>query len=633
MSESTDLHDEDDVGRVYDSRLMRRLLAYIAPYRGRAVGAVVLILLSSALQLTGPLATAVALDLFIQPMATQATQATQATRATRATVSQWVDSWILESGLVVEPQTGLAVTVFIFTASLVLTFVVIFWQGYLMQMLGQLIMFDLRREIFAKLQRLSVATLDRHPIGRLVTRATTDVAALNELFTAGLVSIFGDVGLLVGIASVLFLLNWKLALVSFAILPLLFGLSVWFKTRARQSFRTVRVKVARIGAFLQEHITGMSVVQLFSREEPAMREFSGINAEHRDANIRAIFYYAVYYPAVWLITSLGLALIVWYGGGEVLQDTLSIGALVAFLQFARRFYEPLADLSEKYNILQAAMASSERIFQLLDSEIDIASPVDAYRPDSVRGEIELDDVTFGYKPGEPVLENISFKVGAGETVAIVGHTGAGKSTLVNLLQRFYEVDSGRVLVDGVDIRQWDLEVIRRGFAMVLQDVFLFSGDIQSNIRLGDTTIDDDKLRRAAQEVHALEFIEQLPEGFATKVQERGVGLSVGQKQLIAFARALAYDPSIMILDEATSSIDTETEQQIQMALDRLLAGRTSVIIAHRLSTIQRADRIMVLHKGQLREQGTHQQLLAARGIYHKLYQLQFDGQREVLAGT
>ncbi len=624
MSESTDFHEEDDVGKVYDSRLMRRLLAYLAPYRFSAISAIGLILLSSALQLVGPLATAVALDLFIQPMEN---------RSTQATVSRWVDTWLTGNGWTLDPLAGLTAIVALLSVALGLTFVVVFLQSYIMQMLGQRIMFDLRRQIFAKLQQLPVAYLDRNPIGRLVTRATTDVASLNELFTAGLVSIFGDVGLLVGIAGVLFLLNWKLALVSFAILPLLFALSVWFKSRARQSFRQVRVKIARIGAFLQEHITGMSVVQLFGREEPAMREFSGINAEHRDANIRAIFYYAVYYPAVELITALGLALIVWYGGGEVLRNALSLGALVAFLQFARRFYQPLADLSEKYNILQAAMASSERIFELLDTEIDITSPAAAYRPEAMRGEIELDGVTFGYKPGEPVLENVSFKVGAGETVAIVGHTGAGKSTLVNLLQRFYDVDSGRVLIDGVDIKQWDLEVMRRAFAMVLQDVFLFSGDIQSNIRLGDTSIGDQQLRRAAAEVHALEFIEQLPEGFATKVRERGAGLSVGQKQLIAFARALAYDPRIMILDEATSSIDTETEQHIQLALDRLLVGRTSVIIAHRLSTIQRADRILVMHKGQLREQGTHQQLLAARGIYHTLYQLQFHGQRETLAGV
>ncbi len=617
MAKDRDFHEEDAVGKVYDGRLMRRLLGYLAPYRGMAAGALALILVSSALQLVGPLVTAVTLDLFIQPMDN---------RPARAPVSRWVASWLEAGGTVVEPAAGVAAAALVFFASLALTFAAVYAQGYLMQMLGQHIMHDLRRQIFAQLQRLEVGYLDRHPVGRLVTRATTDVAALNELFTAGLVAIFGDVGLLVGIAAVLFVLNWQLALVSFSILPLLLALTVWFKAGARRSYREVRLEIARIGAFLQEHITGMSVVQLFGFEQRARAEFADIDAAHRDANVRAIFYYAVYYPAVELITALGLGLIVWFGGGQILRDTLSLGALVAFLQFARRFYQPLADLSEKYNILQGAMASSERIFELLDTEIEIASPPDAHRPAEIRGELDLDRVEFAYKAGEPVLRDVSFRVAAGETVAIVGHTGAGKSTLVNLLQRFYDVDSGNILLDGVDVRKWHLETMRRGFAMVLQDVFLFSGDVASNIRLGDTSIDDERLRRAAAEVHAFDFIERLPEGLATPVRERGAGLSVGQKQLIAFARALAYDPRILILDEATSSIDTETEQRIQLALDRLLVGRTSVVIAHRLSTIQRADRIVVLHKGALREQGTHQELLAARGIYHKLYQLQFGGE-------
>ncbi len=622
MTDGTEFHEEDAVGKVYDARLLRRLLGYLGPYRGMATAAVALILTSSALQLVGPLATAVALDLFIQPMEN---------RPARATVSELIEGQLTAHGMAVDPATGVAAVAIIFAASLLLTFGVLFYQAYLMQMLGQHIMFDLRRQIFAQLQRLPVSYLDRNPIGRLVTRATTDVAALNELFTAGLVSIFGDIGLLVGIAGVLFILNWKLALVSFAILPLLLALSVWFKTHARRNYRDIRVKVARIGAFLQEHVTGMSVVQLFGREEAAFDEFSRVNAEHRDANVRAIFYYAIYYPSVELVTTVGAGLIVWYGGGEVLRGALSLGALVAFLQFARRFYQPLADLSEKYNILQGAMASSERIFELLDTEISIASPENPYQPAEFRGEIELDRVSFAYKTGEPVIDEVSFSVRAGETVAIVGHTGAGKTTLVNLLQRFYDADSGRVLIDGVDVRDWDLAAMRSHFAMVLQDVFLFSGDVATNIRLGNPEITDEHLRQAAAEVHALEFIERLPDGFAAKVRERGAGLSVGQKQLIAFARALAYDPRIMILDEATSSVDTETEQSIQQALDRLLVGRTSVVIAHRLSTIQRADRILVMHKGQLREQGTHQELLAARGIYHKLYLLQFQGQQEALA--
>ena len=617
MAENNDFHEEETVGKVYDGRLMWRLVSYIAPYRVMAVAAVAMILASSALQLVGPLATAVALDVFVQPLEN---------RPAMAPVSRWVASWLEASGTVLDPETGVAILSLVFFASLVLTFVVLYVQGYVMQMLGQRVMYDLRREIFAQLQRLPVSYLDRHPVGRLVTRATGDVEVLNELFSAGLVAIFGDVGLLVGIAAVLFILNWKLALVSFSILPLLMALTMWFKGRARRSYRQVRVKIARIGAFLQEHITGMSVVQMLGLEERARAEFTQINVEHRVANVQAIFYYAIYYPAVELVTALGLGLIVWFGGGQILHGFLSLGAMVAFLQFSRRFYQPLADIAEKYNVLQGAMASSERIFELLDTEIDIVSPQDAYRPTAVRGELELKGVSFAYKADEPVLQDVSFRVAAGETVAIVGHTGAGKSTLVNLLQRFYDVDAGSVAVDGVDVRRWHLQTMRRGFAMVLQDVFLFSGDVASNVRLGDTSISDEDLRRAAAEVHALEFIERLPEGFATQVRERGAGLSVGQKQLIAFARALACDPRILILDEATSSIDTETEQHIQLALDRLLVGRTSVVIAHRLSTIQRADRILVLHKGILREQGTHQQLLAARGIYHKLYKLQFQGQ-------
>ncbi len=617
MAKSTGIHEEDAVGKVYDGRLMWRLLRYVAPYRAMASGALALILTSSTLQLVGPLVTAVALDLFIQPMEN---------RPARAPVSRWVASWLEAGETVVDPATGIALLALAFLASLALTFATLYAQGYLMQMLGQHIMHDLRRQIFAQLQRLPVSYLDRNPVGRLVTRATTDVAALNELFASGLVAIFGDVGLLVGIAAVLFVLNWQLALVSLGVVPLLLMLTVWFKAGARRSYREVRLKIARIGAFLQEHVTGMAVVQLFGVEQRVLAEFSEINAEHRDANVRAIFYYAVYYPAVELITALGLGLIVWFGGGQILRDALSLGALVAFLQFARRFYQPLADLSEKYNVLQGAMASSERIFELLATEIDIASPPDAHRPGSVRGELAVEKVSFAYKAGEPVLENVSFRVAAGETVAIVGHTGAGKSTLVNLLQRFYDVDRGSISIDGVDVRKWHLQTMRQSFAMVLQDVFLFSGDVASNIHLGNASIDDEQLRRAAAEVHALDFIEQLPDGLRARVRERGAGLSVGQRQLIAFARALAYDPRILILDEATSSIDTETEQRIQLALDRLLVDRTSVVIAHRLSTIQRADRIVVLHKGVLREQGTHQELLAAGGIYHKLYQLQFGGQ-------
>lgn len=618
VSESTEFHEETTLGKAYDGRLMARLLGYAVPYRRWVATAVLLIVLSSLLQLVGPLATAVALDLYIRPF--------EEDPQVISGVSRWVSAELSRRQIELESSAGLAAVSLVYLVSLALTFVVLYYQGFVMQMMGQRIMVDLRRDIYRRLQQVPLRFFDRNPVGRLVTRVTNDVDALNELFTAGIVSIIGDLVLLVGIMVVLFWLDWRLALVSFAILPLLLALTLWFKIRARQSYREVRVKLARINAYLQEHIIGMPVIQLFNREPATLEEFSRINDQHRVANVRAIVYYAIYYPGVELITALGIGLILWYGGGQVLGGFLSVGSLVAFLQYAQRFYQPLADLSEKYNILQAAMASSERIFKLLDERIDIESPSDGYDPDRVAGAVEFDHVTFSYLDGEPVLEDISFRMAPGETVAVVGHTGAGKSTLTNLLLRFYDVDRGSVRLDGIDVREWQLRALRNSIAIVLQDVFLFSGNVGENIRLGERRIDTDKLRWAAKEVRALDFIEALPGGFDAPVRERGAGLSVGQKQLIAFARALAFDPKVLILDEATSSIDTETEQKIQVALDRLLVGRTSLVIAHRLSTIQKADRIVVLHRGRLREQGTHQELLARRGIYYRLYELQYQDQ-------
>ncbi len=618
MSDGVSSHEESSLGKAYDAHLMRRLWSYVLPYKRLVLSAVLLIIVSSVLQLVGPLATAVALDLFVRPFDEQP--------QTISVASRWIDSQMAHRGWEVSSAQGLSAIAGFYLMSLVLTFFVLYWQSYIMQMMGQHIMFDLRRDIFRQMHRLPLAFFDKNPVGRLVTRVTNDVDALNELFTAGIVAIIGDVVLLAGIMGVLFWLDWRLALASFAILPLLALLTLWFKIRARQSYRDVRVKLARINSFLQEHITGMPVVQIFTREPGVFDDFSAINDEHRTANVRAIFYYAIYYPGVELVTALGVALILWYGGGKVLAGILSVGSLVAFLQYAQRFYQPLADLSEKYNILQAAMASSERIFSLLDEPVDIEVPVAAHRPAAVRGAVEFDDVTFSYLAGEPVLESVSFGIEPGETLAVVGHTGAGKSTLANLLLRFYDIDAGAVRVDGIDVREWDLTRLRRSIAMVLQDVFLFSGTVAENIRLGETSIDEDRLRWAAREVHALDFIEHLSGGFEAPVLERGAGLSVGQKQLIAFARALAFDPRILILDEATSSVDTETEQRIQSALQRLLRGRTSLVIAHRLSTVQRADRILVLHRGKVRELGTHQQLLAQRGIYYRLYQLQYQDQ-------
>ena len=619
MSEPVSHHEEEVLGKAYDSRLMRRLIAYVRPYGDMALGALGLILLSSLLQLLAPLATAVALDLFIRP---------PGSASQLAAPSAAVRSLLLARGI--DPAdvaaSGLTVVAIVYFSVLMLTFCALYAQGYVLQLMGQYIIKDMREQIFGYLQRLPFAFYDRNPIGRLVTRVTTDVDALNEMFTAGLVSIFGDLMLLSGIVVVLFWLDWRLALVAFSIVPLLFTLTSWFRIRVRQSFRDVRVKIARINAFLQEHITGMPVVQLFNGEARAAAEFDRVNAEHRDVNVQSIFYYAIFFPGVELVSSVGVGLLIWIGGGRVVSGAISVGALIAFLQYAQRFYQPLSDLSEKYNILQGAMASSERIFRLLDTPVSIASPAGAYSPERVEGDIELDDVRFSYKEGEPVLKGVSFRVRPGETLAVVGHTGAGKSTLANLLLRFYDIESGAVRVDGVDVRQWDLVRLRRGIAMVLQDVFLFSGSVAANIRLGEEAIDDERVRWAAGEVHALPFIERLEGGFGAVVKERGAGLSVGQKQLIAFARALAFDPSILILDEATSSIDTETEQLIQRALERLLAGRTSIVIAHRLSTIQKADRILVLHKGEVREYGTHQELLAMRGIYYRLYLLQYKDQ-------
>jgi len=615
-------HEEEALGKVYDAGLLRRLVAYVRPYGDMALGSLGLIVLSSLLQLIGPLATAVALDLFMRaPGASGQISAPSA----------YVRDLLLAHGLYPADVAvqGLTAVSILYLTVLVLTFFALYAQGYVLQLMGQYIMKDMRGQIFGRLQRLPLSFYDRNPLGRLVTRVTTDVDALNEMFTAGLVSIFGDLMLLAGIVIVLFWFDWRLALVAFSIIPLLFWLTSWFRARVRESFRIVRVKVARINAFLQEHITGMPVVQMFNGEARAYDEFDRINAEHRDYNVKSIFYYAVFFPGVELISSLGVGLLIWVGGGRVVSGAISIGALIAFLQYAQRFYQPLSDLSEKYNVLQSAMASSERIFRLMDTPVTIASPADPYAPAvaaKAQGDIEFDDVRFAYKEGEPVLKGVSFRVRPGETLAVVGHTGAGKSTLASLLLRFYDIDSGAVRVDGVDVREWDLSRLRHSVAMVLQDVFLFSGSVGANIRLGNEAIDDARIRWAAGEVHALPFIERLEGGFDAVVKERGAGLSVGQKQLIAFARALAFDPSILILDEATSSIDTETEQVIQKALDRLLVGRTSIVIAHRLSTIQKADRILVLHKGEVREYGTHQELLALRGIYYRLYLLQYKDQ-------
>ena len=605
MSEAVQL-EEDPLVRAYDSRLLLRLLRYLRPYTGAVTAAFVLILAMAALDLLPPYLTKVAIDRHIAK----------------------------------GDAAGLVQVAGLYLLSLVLAFAVRFAQVYILQMTGQRVMLDMRREIFGHLQKLHVGYFDRNPVGRLMTRVTTDVDAVNELFTSGVVTVFGDLFTLLGIMGVMIAMNLRLALVTFTVIPFFFLITHWFRRGARESFREVRKWVARINAFLQENLSGMSVVQLFRREARNRAAFAAINRKHYDANMQAIFYYAVFYPVIELLAALATALILVYGGGQVLEGGLTLGVLVAFIQYSERFWRPISDLSEKFNILQAAMAASERIFGLLDSRALVVSPEKAGRPEPVHGRVGFENVWFSYSgastppgvPGYPpgpeenwVLRDIDFAVEPGKSLALVGATGAGKSSIISLLMRFYDVQKGRVTLDGTDVREWDLERLRSSLALVLQDVHLFSGTIASNIRLG-SSIPDERVRAAARAVHAHRFIEALPRGYETEVKERGATLSVGQKQLLSFARALAHDPRVLILDEATSSVDTETEALIQDALRVLLRGRTAIVIAHRLSTIQNVDEILVMHKGRIRERGTHQELLAERGLYWKLYQLQYKDQ-------
>ena len=585
-------HMEDDVvGKAYDSRLMRRLLAYLTPYWRSVLAALAAIVVNAVLQLAPPYLTKLAIDEHITTGNLQ----------------------------------GLATIAWLYVAVLVASFACEYVQTWLMQLTGQRIMYDLRMQIYAHLQKLDLRFYDRNPVGRLMTRVTSDVDVLNELFTAGVVAVFGDIFLLAGIMIVMLGMDWHLALASFVVLPLIAVVTQWFRRNVRESYRTVRAWIARINAFLQENLTGMATVQLFRRERRNHERFEMINAAHRDANIDSIFYYAVFYPAIELVGALAASIIIWYGGLQVLGGTLTLGVLVAFLQYSARFYRPISDMSEKFNVLQSAMASSERIFTLIDTPVAVtspAAPVALQTP--LVGHIVFDHVWFAYKDEDWVLRDVSFEVRPGQRIGLVGATGSGKTTIINLLLRFYDVQRGRILIDGHDIRDLDLASVRGLFGLVLQDVHLFSGTVGGNIRLGDRRLDDAAVKRAAEAVRASSFIDALPAGYEAAVAERGATLSTGQKQLLSFARALAFDRRVLILDEATSSIDTDTEVIIRRALGVLMDGRTTIAIAHRLSTIQDMDHILVLHKGVVRETGTHQALLAARGIYYRLYQLQFE---------
>ena len=658
--------EEEVLGKAYDSRLMKRLLGYLRPYKWQVVVALVSIILKAGADVLGPYLTKTAIDKYL---------------------SATTHHSILDRFLSSSPLIGIAQLGATYFTLLLISFGLEYAQTYLMLWTGQKVMFDFRSQIFRHLQRMHIGFYDKNPVGRLVTRVTSDVDALNEMFTSGVVAIFDDIFVLLGIVIIMLGMSWWLALITFAVLPLIFWATMVFRKSVRDSYRRIRTAIARINAYLQEHVTGMVVLQLFNRERRAYRSFDRVNAQHMDAFKDAIMAYALYYPVVEILSSVAIAMVIYFGGFGVLRGAVTIGVLTAFMQYAQRFFRPIQDLSDKYNILQAAMASSERVFKLLDTPVDITSPAQPRQATGV-GRIEFDHVWFAYRKiesaedaqlvgagnngqsapsgsnalasgssisdgnGQPhqlspsaasdqasateaydwILRDVSFTIEPGETIAIVGHTGAGKTTIISLLMRFYDIQRGAIRIDGVDIRQLELNDLRRRFGVVLQDPFLFSGTIEQNIRLGSAWITDEQIATAAENVNVADFIRSLPQSFRAPVLERGSTMSTGQKQLISFARALAHNPKILVLDEATSSVDTETEIRVREALSRMVEGRTSVIIAHRLSTIQRADKIIVMHKGQVREIGSHQELLAHRGIYWKLYQLQYKDQ-ELGVGT
>jgi ATP-binding cassette subfamily B protein len=633
--------DEELTGKVYDSRLLRRLAHYLRPYWWQAAVSTLAISLKSLADVTGPFLVMVGIDRYFPAEPGSSSSVNLLAHGIGAT--KWLTRY-----LPTDPYQGITRLAAIFLVAQAASYLFEFIQIYLMQWTGQKLMFDLRREIFRHMQRMDVSFFDTHSVGRLVTRITSDVDAINEMFTAGVLAIIDDFLNLTIMAVLMLTINWWLALLAFSVLPLILVVTRLFRDHVRASFRRVRTAIGRINSFTQEHISGMSVVQLFNREQRAFDDFEVVNRQHMIAFKDTIFAYALFYPAVDLLSILAIALVIWRGGAGVLSGAVTVGVLNMFIQYSLRFWRPIQDMSDKYNILQSAMAASERIFRLLDTEAEIVSPLNALQGDK-SNRIEFRHVWFTYQKLteaqraavaagnsaaglaamagiEWILKDVSFIVEPGQTVAIVGHTGAGKTTLTSLMMRFYDVTAGQILLDGIDLRQQDLTALRQHFAVVLQDPFLFTGTLAENIRFGNEAITDAELRQAARDVNVLDFIESLPHKFDEPVQERGNSLSTGQKQLINFARALAFNPRILILDEATSSVDTDTELRIRGALERMVEGRTSVLIAHRLSTVQRAETILVMHKAQLREMGTHQQLLALHGLYYKLYQLQYKDQ-------
>ena len=584
--------EEEILGKAYDSRLMKRLLGYIKPYKKYVIFAILLNIVVAALGPLRPYLTKIAIDNYIAN----------------------------------KDFHGLLIISILLMGSLLLQAIIQYLLTYYTQYLGQKTIYDLRTQIFQHTQKLALKFFDKTPIGRIVTRTTNDVEALSELFSSGIVMVFSDVFIIVWILVFMFFMDIKLSLVTLSVLPVLIYGTFLFRKKVRESYRDVRLHLARLNSYMQEHVTGMNVIQIFNKEKDELKRFSDINSDYRESNIKSIFYYAIFYPSVELLSSIALGLIIWYGGGEIIRGSLTIGVLFAFIQFTEMFFRPIRDLSEKYNIMQTAMASSERIFKLLDNQTFVKNPEQPIELNRVKGEIEFQNVCFAYNNDDYVLKNISFKINPGETVAIVGATGAGKTSIINILTRFYDINKGNILVDGIDISTIDKKELRKYISIVLQDVFLFSGTVRSNISMNNDQISLSKIVESAKIVGADKFIESLPNKYEEVVKERGATLSVGQKQLISFARALAYDPQILVLDEATSSVDTETEILIQKAIEKLLIGRTAIVIAHRLSTIQSADKIIVMHKGEIRETGNHQELLAKRGIYYKLYQLQYKDQ-------